>query len=217
MDAVTSVEFDVVACRCDDSGQCITRPVRANSAAQICIYAPSPELVVDGVLTLVLAQTRADGNGISRTPIYNGVPDSLTTVDAVDGSGVVKINTRMTTAFFVGLDAESPEPIEGSGTVRLVFQDGSRRLVKLTLHDQEENSRFLQGDDALSTEFKFEIAVEPSSSDNGGISNGLIVGTVVGVALATTIMVVFVFKRRFRRKEVSIESAETGKEDTEKM
>mmetsp|Transcript_29052 Transcript_29052/g.67681 ORF Transcript_29052/g.67681 Transcript_29052/m.67681 type:complete len:749 (+) Transcript_29052:455-2701(+) len=145
-DLRTSLDYDVQACQCDSSLQCLANPVLYDFVdARICIEAIDPSVEVGFVQELILTQDQ----GLSQYAVRDGEAVSpFAKMEHVGEKVVVRV--RPLAAFFEG---PNPSDVLAVGMCVLKFKSGPDRLLRGRI----STSRRSEEDDSSMFDVHFQI------------------------------------------------------------
>ena len=127
---VTDIEYNILACQCNENFVCVNEVLVQGSDVFICVYSNTTDVQVAGISALTFRQ-----GSFTISPIVNFTEDAITAV-SVSAQGAL-IRSQMRSDFFTAAD---PGDVLAEGVAVLSFAaQGGRQLRAISI------SRMLQG------------------------------------------------------------------------
>jgi len=156
-DGDAAVDYDIVACQCNPSFECLTPVLTQGSAAYLCVSSLDDDVEIIDIQALSFSQ-----GSYSVNSIVGGQEDLFTTVTIVDKKALIR--NQMLSVFF---EQYNPEDVIANGFALLGFTEevGRRRLLRTSIKPHRGLDTVLKEDDVS---FRISMPVESSLNVNSG-------------------------------------------------
>uniref|UniRef100_A0A7S2YPG3 Uncharacterized protein n=1 Tax=Entomoneis paludosa TaxID=265537 RepID=A0A7S2YPG3_9STRA len=177
-DLQASLDYDVLACQCDEFDRCIDTPLWDESEdVKICIEATDPSVEVTEIKELVLTQ----GEALNQIAIDGGsAVEPFAALETKDNKIVVRV--RLLAEFFAD---DEPQEVLALGSCLLKFKDGANQGRMLSSLTTQRRSNEDHAEPAAS----FDLSLRLLADDD---KDGLDKSTSSGVAVKYPLAAMFV-------------------------
>lgn len=157
-DGNADTHYQLIACQCDETFECVTSVLVQGSAVYICVIALADDVEVIDIQSLSFSQ-----GSFSVDSVVDGVPDILSDVKVIDKIGIVR--SQMRSVFF---EHEHPDDViaDGSALVRFT-SDAGTRFLRSTITTRILNDKLMEGDTSFSLPLAVASSLEDASDASG--------------------------------------------------
>ena len=173
-DGDADVDYELIACQCSESFECLTTTLTQGSEVFICVKSLADGVEIIGIQALSFSQ-----GSYSVNSIVEGEEDQFTTVTMIDNKAFIR--NQMLSVFF---EQFNPEDVIAEGFALLGFTEsnGRRRLLRKSIKNRVLDTVTGAGD----MKFSVSLAVESSLKANSGASGGSVLSVMtimIGIAV----------------------------------
>jgi hypothetical protein len=173
-DGDADVEYELIACQCDETFECVTFVLKQGSDVYICVTSLADDVEVIDIQSLSFSQ-----GSFSVDCVVDGVPNILSDVIVIDKKGIVR--SQMLSVFF---EHDHPDDVIADGSALLRFSDDAgTRFLRSRITTRILNGKVMEDD----MSFRLPLSVASSLEDASG-AGGCSLMSIMAITMAIVIL-----------------------------